>query len=325
MEREKILACSQQELFQEVAPKLSPFELFASRIKGCPDMPWASLVCDDCGHVNKKSCTKLSCLSPFCQELECIKNRGKIVMAKLKSYKINSRMLLHIIFGFAHVEEFTKEVRAFHQKTIKKIQDEMKRLGTPLQMIICRDLNGKPGDLYIHYHSANLPVKDWRKFRSNLFDIQKKLGCFSLKFVGYRNRFSLFKYFSKRVAGVFQNACDDKDYTFGYDKLMDVREFFRSFYKIRKIKFINLSPRAKPDVLASLLDNCPKKCDKCGSKNMKIVPDDMLDDFLPTAKPYPPPDYETHREIDFIPVIKVVAPDLVLVWLDSLKSKRENE
>ena len=70
----------------------------------------------------------------------------------------------------------------------------------------------------------------------------------------------------------------------------------------------------------NLVDNFPKKCNKCGSKNLKVVPNDRLDDFLPSAKPYPPPDSVSSWETTNIPVIKVVgAPDPVFDWLDSLR------
>lgn len=256
----------------------------ANRIEYCPDSSWASIVCKDCGAIVKKSATKMSCYSPFCQDPECIKNRKRLVFTYLKGFNISSKKVLHIVFGFPHVPKFTKDIKDHHNKVFDKIKLKMKKLGTPLKMIICRDLNGSKGDLYVHYHSLNLPVKDWRKFRQNLFICQKSIGGFSIKFKHYRNKLRMYKYFAKRSAGVFQNEGDkDKD-AFGFPKLMNLEEYFDCFYKVRKFKLIGLKPRRKTSVLALLLDNSTLKCPVCGQTHFEIIRNEDL------PNPNPPPD-----------------------------------
>ena len=267
-------------------------ENLASRIENCKFMPWASLVCRDCGRVALGNATKLSCLSPYCQCSECIKNRKRLTFAYLRGLGIKKKKVIHIIFGFPRVEKFTKEVGKEHTKILNKVVKSMEKLGTPLRMVQARDMNGFKGDLYVHYHCLALPVKDFRMARRNLFTIQSKMNNFAFDFKGYRNRLKMYKYISKRVAGVFQNDGDTDSQSFGYDKLMDLKEFFECIYKTRKIKLYNLSPpRQKARVLALLLDNSPFRCKHCGGKEFDLVPNDQLTDFMIEFEevPSPPP------------------------------------
>ncbi|GAH63582.1 unnamed protein product, partial [marine sediment metagenome] len=187
-------------------------EKFVCRVEDCPKMSWRSLVCSRCGRIVKQNIAKLTCLSPYCRDDECIKNRVRIAQAYFEALKIKSPNLLHIIFGFAYINRFTDEEKEKQARVFSLLEKEMERLGTPLHMVAVRDIKEidlKPlTPLYVHYHTANLPVKDWRKFRQNLYrareKIIKKSGVeFSFKFKHYRNQRGLFKYFAHRVAGVF--------------------------------------------------------------------------------------------------------------------------
>ena len=259
----------------------------AKRIINCPEMEYCSLVCTACHKVVKVGCARLSCLSPYCLDEECVKNRMRLSMVYFNGLKIKSNKMLHIVFGFPKVKKFTKDLRSEHNKMFSMLKKEMKRLGTPLRMIVVRDLNGQEGDLYVHYHTAQLPVKDWRKFRQNLYvcrdKVMKKMKMeFSFKFIGYRKTWSLFKYFSYRVSGLFQNSDKEK---FGYNRLMGIKEYYECFYRSRKVKLINLKPsRLSVSVLALTLDNLIKICPFCGSNHLKLKPNSRIQEC------HPPPD-----------------------------------
>ncbi len=274
---------------------INDFETFITRIEECKSMVWTSLVCFSCGKIIKSNCAKLSCLSPYCQDEDCIKNRYRIVFAYFKSLKFYSKNLLHTIFGFPHVKKFTREIRENHYRVFRELKKEMKRLGTPLKMVICRDVNGEKGDLFVHYHTGNLPVKDWRKFRQNLYICREKIIKktdieFVIKFRHYRNTFKMFKYFANRVSGVFQNM--EIEESFGYSKLMDIKEFYETFYNVRKIKLINLRRREAPSVLALMLDNPIEKCPDCGSNDVRLWPTDQI----PSCKGPPNPIFKISAE-----------------------------
>lgn len=267
-------------------------EKFACRIEGCKLLPWASLVCNSCGTIIKSGVAKFSCLSPYCRDPFCIENRKRIATAYLKSLEIKSKNLLHTIIGFEHTGKFTKEVRDKHNLAFRLITREMKKLGTPLQMVVVRDLHGKKGDVYIHYHTANLPVKDWRKFRENLFRVREKLKLkrginFSIKFKHYRKIEGLFKYFASRIAGDFGDIKNENNY--GYASIMDIEEFYDCFYKTKKVKFIGISPRAKLSILATMLNVLITECPYCHSKDLVLMGNDRIEQLGLSFKPPPPP------------------------------------
>jgi hypothetical protein len=264
------------------------YKLFslAERIIDCPGMDYVSLVCPDCNRVVKLGCAKLSCLSPYCLDEECVKNRLRLSMLYFNLLKVKSKKLLHIVFGFPKCKVFSRDLRNKHSKMFSLLKKEMKKLGTPLKMIVVRDLNGSENNLYVHYHTAQLPVQDWRKFRQNLYICREKILKknnieFSIKFKHYRKTWSLFKYFSYRVAGLFQNSDKEK---FGYQRLMDIKEYFSCFYKSRKVKLIGMKPSPKASILALTLNNFIKVCPFCGKTHLELRPNSMIN------QEYPPPD-----------------------------------
>lgn len=278
---------------------LNALSKLTSRIELCSSMPFASLVCGNCAFLVKYNCTKMSCLCPYCDERECITNRKRLGVAYLQSLGVSpkTKSLIHTVFGFPRVKRFSKSIRASHMKAFNELGKIMIKLGTPLHMALGRDLNGSRGDLYVHYHSFNLPVKDWRFFRANLFRaremIIEKFGIqFSIKFKHYRNKKSMFGYLAKRVAGVFQNDGDKESEAFGYSRLMSLKEYYEDFYKVRKFKLIGLRRGEAPSVLALLLDNFPKLCPNCQSSDLKVVKNEDLGlDFIGG----PPPPLPKHE------------------------------
>ena len=264
--------------------------LFQNRLDYCAHMSWCSLICENCNEVVKHNAAKLSCLSSYCKNPECIENRIRLVKAYLASLKLYSRNLLHIVFGFEHMERFTKSTRIKHQKVFKMLQKEMLKRGTALHMVAIRDIKKCKDGLYIHYHTANLPIKDYRKFMFNLFaardKIIKQVGIkFAIKSKQYRNIKAIFNYFANRTAGLFGNIKTNNKY--GYADLMNVRTFYDDFYKARKVQLYGLKPRAKLSVLALVLNNNIRKCPFCASEDLKLIRNELLEE-REAENPKPP-------------------------------------
>lgn len=255
-------------------------EIFASRVEGCKFMEWSSLVCPNCKNIVKPNVVKMSCMSPFCKDQECIRNKKRIALIYFNNLKITSKNLLHFIIGFPHVEKFTKEIRKQQQKVLTAFTIQMKKLGSSLRCVKVRDIEGVKGDLYVHYHFGNLPVKDYRIFHRNLNKarelVSKRLQTpFIVKSKHYRNKKGLWRYFSHRIAGVFGDLKNNQSY--GYQDLMDLKEFFDTIYNSRSLSIIGLRRPEGASNLAFMIDNFPAKCQFCGEMHLKIIPNSMIE------------------------------------------------
>jgi hypothetical protein len=244
----------------------SALESYASRIENCSSLPWANLKCGSCGKILIKRVAKLSCLSPFCKNPECIKNRVNILLNYFLNLKIRSKSLFHFIIGFPKVHYFTKEKRKHHLKVLRKFSDLMKKRGFPLQAAAVRDIAGKRYDLYVHYHFANLPVKDFRAFSKALKETRDQVKGIIVKIKGYRKFEPVVNYLARRGAGVFGDI--SKGNTYGYADLMDLKTYYLVFFKSRKIQLYGLKPSAELTNLAIMLDNKITKCPYCNSTNL---------------------------------------------------------
>ena len=99
----------------------------AERIENCPAMEWRSLSCPKCSKVALKNAFRDSCLSPFCFDEECLKNKYRIALHRFRKLGITSRRLIHVVFGFENVDNFTKEISAQHRAVFHLLQKEMKK------------------------------------------------------------------------------------------------------------------------------------------------------------------------------------------------------
>ena len=246
-------------------------------ILGCKTMEWRHLRCNGCKEILKHNAAKFSCLSPFCQEPECQQNRIRLIKAYLNTLKITSHNLLHIVFGFPHVQKISSSERKRYSHVFSSLKKYFKG---KLHMIVARDIKKCDDGLYVHFHAAQLPVKDFREFRADLFrarkEIIKETGIkFTFRFKGYRNKENIYRYFSRRVAGIFGNI--KKQQTYGYSDFMTIQEYFEGFYRSKKIQLIDLKPRAKLSVLAIVLVDICKKCPFCGSEDIVLVPNGEID------------------------------------------------
>lgn len=248
--------------------------LFLRRLINCYKQKWAYVVCRYCGERIINNPVLLTCLSPYCNNPECVENRRQLAYKKLKSYNIRASKLIHLIFGFERIMCFSPDIRREHHKIIDEFANEMEKLGTPLHIIIVRDLTGKSFDYFIHYHGANLPVKDYRVFHRNI-NIAREKVCqklsvgFTVRSKHYRSKEWMFNYFANRMAGIFGDVKANKNYS--YQDIMGAKEYYLCFYNTRRIEHINLNPSKRRGNVPFMLQELPDSCSNCGCKLFKLI------------------------------------------------------
>ena len=264
------------------------FYTFTSRLHGCSFMDWAHLVCSQCGNIVREKAFHLSCLSPYCKNPECIKNRIRITKAAMQSYRIRTKRLYHFTLGFAPVKELTNPHRLSCDLIAKKFIKRIKTLFPDVYLIMVRDINLSKEGFRVHYHVAGFNIKDFRNFSYNLLREGKNLSeCLKMRvavsLAGYQNKNTIFTYFSKRVAGVFGHTSKGDD--FYYSDFMSEKDYFKVFYNKRKIWFFlnNLVPSGTEFIrlISHSIENCPY----CGSSHFRLSP---VNSFQP------PPDLFCH-------------------------------
>jgi len=289
-------------------------ENFAIRFEACRTMEWGSIKCNVCNTIVKKNAVKYSCLSPYCKQDICINNRKRIAYKILQSLNIKSRNLFHFIIGFPDVPRFTKDIRNTHSRQLAWINLEMKRLGTPLKMIRVRDIaisKTNMNYIYVHYHCANLPVKDVRKFMQNLKSLRNKAKFpMTMRIAHYRRIQSLYSYFSKRIAGLFEHkvhaskdakaSLSTDSFSIGYFGFQDIckndiTQYFQDFYNTRTVSYIGLRRPEGSSYVPLVIEANIKKCPKCQSSDFSLIPNSLLGIPDPQFSTKPPPQTQNAR------------------------------
>jgi len=260
---------------QWLTPKQRRLEHFANRVQDCKFMDWAHLVCNDCGNIVKEKAFHLSCLSPFCKNPECIKNRIRINKALLQSYGIYTKRLYHFVVGFEPVKELTNSFRLKCDLLAKKFIKQIRSKFPNVYLIMVRDINQTTKGLRVHYHIGGFGIKDFRFFSVQLQNITKSLSeCSRTPLIvslgGYSKREGIFNYFSKRASGVFGHTSKGDD--FYYSDFMKLKEYFEVFYNKRKIWFYLNNLRVRRTELIRLISHSVEKCPYCSSKSFRFSP-----------------------------------------------------
>lgn len=246
-----------------------------NRIEECPNLSWGHIHCsnEECLQQLTKHPLKLSCLSNFCNDPECLKNRIRIRNVIFKSFGIRSSKLYNFVIGFKSIPiaDLNKKTRLSCHRTVTKILKELQTTYGKFFYFAVRDLN-KPHDpqsnakfLRVHYHVATLPLKDYRDFVLKLKSACEKFSAKSLLPVapslsGYKKRRGVFAYLSKRLAGHFgHNRQAEK--IFGFSEIMTIEKYFNIFYQTKSF-LTNLRPRLQAEFI-NMLNNIPKICPKC--------------------------------------------------------------
>lgn len=267
--------CEKQVCLHEtrIERELSKIELAYARIEACPHLVWGNLHCKTCDTRLTMKSFKLSCLSNFCKEVECVKNRLRIRRMQFDDLGIHSKKLYNFVIGFKDVssKDFSKSLRAQYSKVVKYVLKEMLKVYGSFFYIAERDINlssRRDGRLRYHYHIATLPLKDFRLFNRMLeFVCSKASVRFSLalmpSYSGYQKTSSVLAYFAKRSIGVFGHDRKDES-RFGFVDVMNFEQYYRVFYKT-KSWFTNLKYRARQrSEFIRVLNNIPQKCPCCG-------------------------------------------------------------
>ena len=251
----------------------SPLDRLADRIEACPTLPWGNIHCktEGCDAVLTEKPFKLSCLSNFCLDKECVENRKKIRLMKLKDYCIRSKKLYHFNMGFKDIPiaELDKKTRLLYHRAFKKFMKILKKLYPALYYLSVRDCNrpeGREDNIRLHYHVATLPHKDYRLFvscvKTAMSQIQAETGLqcnYSLK--GYQSTNAILNYFSKRSIGLFGHEKDNS--LFGFRDMMNLEQYFKVFYKTKTFNSNFSFRRHQTAELVAMLNNVPQICPKC--------------------------------------------------------------
>ena len=278
----------------------------ADRIEACPSLPWCHLHCSDCGTQLTKKPFKTSCLSNFCSDDECLKNRKKIRMMKFKEYNIKSKKLYSFVIGFKDisVKDLTKKQRVEYHKFFMKVIKKTQKIYGKFYFLSVRDINNSGQNIRLHYHIATLPLRDFRFFVQSInkvcFDMSKKANIdASISLSGYKGTGPTLKYFSGRVCGEFGHHRKG-EHKFGYSDFLNLQQYFEVFYRSKSFN-CNFQYRSRKRAeLVLMLNNVPKKCPNCGStthKNFYFLPVVKINDVNP-----PPSSQQEDLNIQIIKV-----------------------
>lgn len=262
-------------------------DLLDQRIKECPSMGWHSLDCGDCGKVVKAKAIRKSCLSPYCFDPECLKNKERIAKAELRKKFPTGKRLIHFIIGFPRVPSYSSTVKEHHAGVINGFVKVMRKTFPKFAFIKVRDITGGPGDLFVHYHCALLINVNHARFLTAVVEareeVMKKLDCsFTVRSKHYKSSGAVFGYFAKRLSGQYGDIKAGKSY--GYEALMSLEEYFKDVFNTRALSILYNRKGESPSVMFHRLrsdfsdkpfhSDFPTICPYCGSSNLKLRPPD---------------------------------------------------
>ena len=273
-------------------------EQVRAKISGCKDLGFARWVCQDCGKVQDSRPYKLTCGLRYCTNPDCVASRIRKNKIRLHNYKIYSKRLIHFVVGFPYVPRLHLGFKKYQEMVLRAFSREMKRLGTPINALRVFDVREKEGHYFMHYHFAQMPVKDYMHFVANSRRAQDKITekyklPFTTHFIGWREKRGLFSYFAKRMAGVYGHV-EDNTRQFLKD-MISLREYARGFFNVRSFVIIGNFPRQSRGNVLNILLSKPHACQFCGSNHLIMRPEAYLDP--------PPPqtssncDLEVHPEV----------------------------
>ncbi len=279
-------------------------ERLKERLSECPSMPWGMPVCKDCNTPLLKKPIKLSCLSPYCSDSECLKNRVKFSNSRFKDFNIHSKKLYHQVIGRKNISlsELNSDQRDITRKAFLEVLKLTQKAYGRLYYAGAMDINLKQNNnVRLHAHIGFLPLKDFKKFNSCLDlacrKVSKKYG-FPISWSGgkYQKTRAVLSYLSKRIAGDFgHNRTKDgeKEEKFGYSDFISVEDYCSIFYKKRNM-FSNLRHRTRKGAgFIEMIDNSlPKTCPNCAKPTKNNICFLTLEEIGSIQPPPPPETFE---------------------------------
>jgi len=295
-----------------VQAELDPFlhnklaEVLKRKIDSCLDMGYKMAVCGDCGAVIKQQAFKLHCSIRYCPH--CVEERVKHSRIYLNSYNIRIKRLVHFWIGFKPSYRLDKALKKEQEKIMARFYKVMEKIGSRVSAMRVFDLNKTEKGLRYHYHHAQLPIADIRKFIANCNRAEKivkeKTGTeFSVHIVGYRPQKSLFRYFSKIMAGLYS---DEKNHHSVLLKdLISLEDYAKNFFNVRSLVFVN-KPRA---IRRGKIDNSClvdiKECPLCKSKNIWLIDYQQYVDMFGIEPPPPLDEFEENSDR----IMNIICPE----------------
>jgi len=152
----------------------------------------------------------------------------------------------------------------------------MKKLGTPINALRIFDVNEKEGHYFMHYHFAQMPVKDYMQFAKNCQIAREKLErdeglLFAVRLFGWRPKESLFGYFAKRMAGVYGDV--EKGNRMFLADMFSLDEYAQGFFNVRSFVIIGKFPSRRLGNVLNVVLSKPSECPFCHSTRLKLVPE----------------------------------------------------
>jgi len=249
------------------------------RIKACPYMGFAYWVCDTCGSIASPEPHRLTCSLRYCKDPNCVQARINKNIARLEDYRIYSKKLIHFEIGFPYVKRLNKQNKWLSEAIMRKFTMLMKKLGTPINALRIFDVNEKEGHYFMHYHFAQMPVKDYMQFAKNCQIAREKLEreqglLFAVHLEGWRPKQSLFSYFAKRMAGVYGDV--EKGNRMFLADMFSLNEYAQGFFNVRSFVIIGWFPSRRLGNVLNVVLSRPLECPFCHSHKLKLVPEHSI-------------------------------------------------
>lgn len=217
----------------------------------------------------------------------CYDQRYAKALKRLTSYPIKSKRLIHISIGFPKdIVPETKSSKKLMEWALTRFHRLVRK---KYNWLALRVFDMEQNGAYIHFHYAMIPeVKslDLRFLRRMIQKASKGL-IKTINVHGFRSKRGLFKYFAKRVAGLYSHNEGKNKEVFFLEDIMSYAQYHELFFNVRSLVIIG-SPK--------LLKKFGLTCNIAPVSFSDVV--DLPHNWIYTGvfikpdKAHPPPDHE---------------------------------
>jgi hypothetical protein len=282
LQEQNLILKSRSPTLVYVSPEYLPSyqkERLESRLKLCGSTLRLTHSCGMCGlTIGEPKETIASCGVRFCRR--CASTRYSRALSRLHDSGIKNKRLIHAILGFPSKPEYKRHDKLIYEKTMKLFFKKLKAAGMDFKGFRVFDYNDKKNP-YIHFHAGLKPIRyDLKKISKIRQEVIDELGLpFIFRIVPgiYRSRNTLFRYFAKRMAGLYgdtgkhlyaRKKGSSRPYPVYYGfmlpDVMGLAQFSRELYDMRALATISYkAPKGK----------APKGKAPKGLLSCNIVPD----------------------------------------------------
>ena len=266
--------------------------------------------CNHDGSTYKKR-TIFRCHDRYCNCGFCVMTRYAKALDRLFSLGIHCKRLYHFTMGSNRMSK--KELQSAYAKYVKRMRKptktELRNGVIPYKMNyikvfdIGRGSYEETGKYYNHFHTALVGEGiNVSKFTARSLYVLKKINS-NLNFwgIGWRYKKAIYKYFAKRVAGIYGH---DGNYYYMQD-VMDLREYFNVYHNA---KFLTWS---SPEGYLHNYAPSPEPC-LCPTHQIRLIPcgfEEMTKEEIKDCMIQFPPDPPNPIILDFKALMSM--PDAV--------------